>query len=80
MGYQLGDTANGEIKFSLPKKYIKSIQPGSAHILLAGGLDDHGGDGVGDFRAVRVGAAAEWIGGGKPAASAPNYYDRMTIK
>jgi glycogen debranching enzyme len=80
MGYQLGDTANGEIKFALPKKYIKSIQPGSAHILLAGGLDDHGGDGVGDFRAVRVGAAAEWIGGGKPAASAPNYYDRMTIK
>lgn len=75
-----GDTSSGLIRFAIPKKYLKKINPLEKIVVLSGVLDDHGGDGVGEFRSIGVGNAKTWSGGGKKStADKRNYYDELKI-
>lgn len=73
----LGTVDTGRIAFSLPRHLLPPLPPGTRVTLLVGGQDDHGGAGVGDFRAVEA-AASDWAGGGRQAPDAPNVYDVLT--
>ena len=70
----LGSASTGRITFALPKSILPSLPAGMPVTLLVGGQDDHGGAGIGDFRAVGA-ARTEWAGGGKTDPAAPNVYD-----
>ncbi|HYE57167.1 MAG TPA: glucodextranase DOMON-like domain-containing protein, partial [Rhodothermales bacterium] len=70
----LGSPATRRITFSLPKTVLPAMPAGTTVTLLVGGQDDHGGAGLGDFRAVAP-QASEWTGGGLPYTGAPNVYD-----
>jgi hypothetical protein len=68
----LGDDSSGVISFSLPHSLLPA---GPWHItVLAGGQDDHGGAGIGEFRTVTA-EAGEWNGGGKIRPADSNIYD-----
>lgn len=84
--YQPVDTAHPigfadekKIRFSVPVHYLADRHLRNA-ALLVGGQDDHGGGGVGEFRAV-LDAAGEWNGGGgqRPDGN-PNVYDVVLIR
>ena len=73
----LGSPETGRVTFRLPKTVLPGLPGGTRVTLLVGGQDDHGGAGIGDFRAVEKEAGA-WTGGGLPHAGAPNVYDVAT--
>ncbi|MCI0512995.1 hypothetical protein L0128_07290, partial [candidate division KSB1 bacterium] len=62
--YPLGDISQRTITFALPQSYLGKIQPDWRLAVLVGAQDDHGGAGIGDFRAVQQ-QVGEWHGGGK---------------
>ena len=70
----LGRVTDRRIAFSIPKSVLPALPAGTPVTLLVGGQDDHGGAGIGDFRAVDA-AGGEWTGGGKTDPAAPNVYD-----
>jgi hypothetical protein len=45
--------------------------------ILAGGQDDHGGAGIGEFRTVNT-ERGEWNGGGKRRSGDSNIYDILS--
>ena len=71
----LGSVETGRIAFRIPKTVLPSMPAGTPVTLAVGGQDDHGGAGIGDFRAVAAGAASEWTGGGLPFSGASWVYD-----
>lgn len=75
----MGDAAAGTIRFSVPRPLLGSPSPGWTMTVFAGGQDDHGGSGLGEFRTV-LPARGEWNGGGKPDSAAANVYDTLTAR
>ena len=61
--YPLGFVKKKQIRFRIPKAYLPGLNANSIITILSGAQDDHGGAGIGDFRAVRA-EAGEWHGGG----------------
>ena len=70
----LGSVETKTIQFAIPIEIIGKPLPAWRYIVLAGGQDDHGGAGIGDFRSVET-TAKEWVGGGKKISADPNVYD-----
>ena len=60
--YPLGFIKIRQIRFKIPKTYLPGLNTNSVITILSGAQDDHGGAGIGDFRAVRT-EAGEWYGG-----------------
>jgi predicted glycogen debranching enzyme len=75
----LGDVKDAEINFSLPVTLIGKPDPDWKITILVGAQDDHGGGGVGEFRAVGENTT-EWQGGGKTSESMPNIYDELILR
>ncbi len=77
--HPLGFAEDKKIRFSVPVKYLSDRRLKNA-VVLAGGQDDHGGGGVGEFRDVRR-EAGEWFGGGgeRPSGN-PNIYDLLFMR
>jgi glycogen debranching enzyme len=73
----LGDTTDGGIYFSIPKKYFPASASDGGWTILVGAQDDHGGAGIGEFRTVKP-VAEQWAGGGNKN-SGPNVYEILTI-
>lgn len=73
----LGSTEASAITFALPHDVLPRPAPGTRVILLVGSQDDHGGAGIGDFRALGA-ERSEWQGGGRLDDGAPNVYDWLT--
>lgn len=71
-----GDVRSGEIRFALPLRLFGPNAAGWRFSIVAGAQDDHGGAGIGEFRAVRK-EAGEWHGGGADGDDAPRWYDTM---
>lgn len=61
--FPIGDVKSGEIKFAVPISYLGNYNKDWKLAVLVGGQDDHGGAGLGEFRAVGK-AASDWLGGG----------------
>ncbi len=70
----LGSIATQSIYFKLPKEILGTPSQDWKYTVLVGCQDDHGGAGIGEFRAVEA-TAGEWIGGNKKNPSDPNVYD-----
>jgi glycogen debranching enzyme len=70
----LGSTQSKEISFSIPLDVLGNPGTSWRYTVLAGCQDDHGGAGIGDFRAVES-TAKEWTGGGRKKPSDSNVYD-----
>ncbi|MEA3286203.1 MAG: amylo-alpha-1,6-glucosidase [Candidatus Marinimicrobia bacterium] len=70
----IGDAQTGKIHFMLPRDIFSSDLTGAQFQVAVGCQDDHGGAGMGDFRAVQE-LVAEWAGGGKIDPEASNVYD-----
>lgn len=73
----IGDTSTKIISFSLPRKYFPSGASDGGWTVLVGAQNDHGGAGMGEFRAVKP-VAEEWAGGGN-LNNGPNVYDIMPV-
>lgn len=82
----LGSVTTARISFALPNEVLPDaltdasgrLPEGTTVRFFVGGQDDHGGAGIGDFRAVEPGEAQLWTGGGKPEAGASNIYDSLS--
>jgi hypothetical protein len=74
----IGNAVAGTIAFSLPRSLVGKFPPGARWTIFVGAQDDHGGAGLGDFRAVER-TAAEWHGGGRTMSSDPNVFDLLTV-
>ncbi|RQV98827.1 hypothetical protein EH220_02735, partial [bacterium] len=72
-----GDTTSNTVSFSLPKKYFPERNDNWRWTILVGAQDDHGGAGMGEFRAVKA-VAEQWAGGGKKD-NQPNIYDILSV-
>ncbi|MGB9773593.1 MAG: amylo-alpha-1,6-glucosidase [Bacteroidota bacterium] len=73
----IGNSTQHTISFSLPLRYFEDCLSSLGRwkfALLVGAQDDHGGAGIGEFRAVEE-KPGEWVGGGKKIPSLPNVYD-----
>jgi hypothetical protein len=70
----LGNTEQKTISFSIPLSILGTPNALWHYAVLIGAQDDHGGAGVGEFRAVGP-EAKEWLGGGKKNSNDPNVYD-----
>jgi len=70
----LGNPAQRSVDFALPVNVIGTPDPRWRFAVLVGAQDDHGGAGLGDFRAVAE-KALEWTGGGRKSPTDPNVYD-----
>ncbi|MGA9118725.1 MAG: amylo-alpha-1,6-glucosidase, partial [Bacteroidota bacterium] len=75
----LGNILNGTISFSVPLRFLGSPSGDWRYTVLAGGQDDHGGAGLGEFRTVER-EAGEWHGGGKKTDGESNVYDTLQTK
>ncbi|MGE5682916.1 MAG: glucodextranase DOMON-like domain-containing protein, partial [Bacillota bacterium] len=73
-----GNVNSHTVSFAVPKNLLGKISPASKISILTGAQDDHGGAGVGEFRAVSA-AASEWTGGGKKNSNESNVYDTLFI-
>ena len=72
--HPLGFVAYRQIRFQIPKKFLPGLNPKTRITVLAGLQDDHGGSGLGDFRAV-LPVPDQWHGGGAASGNAPAVYD-----
>jgi len=78
--YPLGDVQKKEISFAIPKSYLGNYEKKWRFAIAVGAQDDHGGGGIGEFRAVGI-AASEWQGGGADQATGNcNVYDFFIIR
>ncbi|MEK6650755.1 MAG: glucodextranase DOMON-like domain-containing protein, partial [Bacteroidota bacterium] len=75
----LGIASTGTLAFSLPVSMVGSPTATWRYTILIGAQDDHGGAGIGDFRAVQR-TVGEWHGGGRRATADPNIYDVLLIQ
>ena len=75
----IGSIKRKSIEFSLPLKYLGKPTPGWKMTILVGAQDDHGGAGIGEFRAVER-TGSEWIGGGKIDPSHSNVFDVLILE
>lgn len=73
--YPIGDVQTRTISFAIPVRYLGKPNKDWDYYLIAGGQDDHGGAGIGEFRTV-LPIATEWNGGGNNE-KAPNVYDDL---
>lgn len=74
----LGDASRATIRFALPLAYLGAPTSRWTFTVLVGAQDDHGGAGIGEFRAVST-IADEWRGGGKRRPDLPNVYDIFIV-
>lgn len=75
----LGFTGEREIRFRIAKKYLPKLSAQTRVTIFSGAQDDHGGAGLGEFRAV-LPAAGEWNGGGADSPRyAPAWFDKLEI-
>ena len=70
----IGDASTGTIRFALPLKYFPGGMTSWSFSVMAGGQDDHGGAGIGEFRTVGR-TATRWSGGGRENPESSNIYD-----
>jgi Glycogen debranching enzyme len=75
----IGSVVRKSIEFSLPLKYLGRPTPEWKIAILVGAQDDHGGAGIGGFRAVEQ-TSGEWTGGGKVRQSDSNVYDVIVLE
>jgi hypothetical protein len=75
----IGDIKGKSIEFSLPLKYLGKPAPEWKMTILVGAQDDHGGAGIGEFRAIER-DGSEWIGGGKIHPSDSNVFDVLILE
>jgi glycogen debranching enzyme len=75
----IGNIKGKSIEFSLPLKYLGKPTPEWKMTILIGAQDDHGGAGIGEFRAVERNGG-EWIGGGKIHPSDSNVFDVLILE
>jgi glycogen debranching enzyme len=78
-GEPFGDAASGTIRFALPLSLLGRPEVGWTYTVVAGGQDDHGGSGLGEFRTVNR-EQGEWNGGGKLLPGDPNIYDTLVAQ
>lgn len=71
-----GDVATSTISFCLPKSLFPARDESWEWTVLCGAQDDHGGAGIGEFRAVNA-QAERWSGGGN-TGNGSNIYDRLS--
>ncbi len=64
----IGDVAQKEVRFALPRRLFRGDPSQWKISILVGGQDDHGGAGLGEFRAVEK-VAGRWVGGGGDGTS-----------
>ncbi|HSQ74412.1 MAG TPA: glucodextranase DOMON-like domain-containing protein, partial [Bacteroidota bacterium] len=72
----IGNSMTGTLRFSVPLSVLGVPEPNWTYVVVAGAQDDHGGAGIGEFRAVHA-EQGEWNGGGKLHAEEPNIYDEL---
>jgi glycogen debranching enzyme len=77
--HPLGDSAGGTIEFAIPRVYLGRPDPRWRFTVLVGAQDDHGGAGLGEFRAVNR-ERGDWNGGGRMRPVDPNVYDQLEIQ
>jgi carbohydrate-binding DOMON domain-containing protein len=75
----IGDAASGTIRFALPLSLLGHLSEGWTYTVVAGGQDDHGGSGLGEFRTVNR-EQGEWNGGGKLLPGDPNIYGTLVAQ
>lgn len=75
----IGDAKSGTIRFAVPLSLIGRPERAWTWTVAAGGQDDHGGAGIGEFRAVNR-ERGEWNGGGKIRPGDPNVYDTLVTQ
>jgi glycogen debranching enzyme len=75
----IGNVQRKTIEFSIPLEYLGEPTPRWKMTILIGAQDDHGGAGVGEFRAVDRNGG-EWVGGGKVQYVDSNVYDVIELK
>ncbi len=73
--HPLGNAVTGMIMFSVPLSFIGTPDGSWRFSLVSGGQDDHGGAGIGEFRAVNP-TPSVWFGGGNMNDGA-NIYDSL---
>ncbi len=77
--YPIGYVNVAQIRFRIEKKYLPGLKKDSPISVFIGGQDDHGGAGIGEFRAVRK-EAGMWHGGGAEYEEGQSrVYDRLFI-
>jgi glycogen debranching enzyme len=76
--HPIGSVRDKTIEFSVPVEYIGTPAPEWKMTILVGAQDDHGGAGVGEFRAVDA-HGGEWTGGGKTDPALPNVFDVLVL-
>ncbi len=80
INYPLGSVADKTISFAIPQAFLGKYDPKWRLIIAVGGQDDHGGAGLGEFRAVGK-IASPWQGGGGEQESGNcNVYDLFWVK
>ena len=73
-----GDSSAGTVSFAIPMSILGHPDSSWRFTVLVGAQDDHGGAGLGEFRAVES-DRGEWYGGGKTRAGDSNIYDVLLI-
>ncbi|MFH1011863.1 MAG: amylo-alpha-1,6-glucosidase, partial [bacterium] len=66
--YPIGDVSQKEVRFALPRRLFRGDPSQWKFSIFIGAQDDHGGAGLGEFRAVER-EAARWVGGGGDGTS-----------
>ena len=72
-----GDARTGTIRFAIPLRFLGTPDAHWKFTVLAGGQDDHGGAGIGEFRTVQA-KRGEWNGGGRLRDGDSNVYDLLS--
>ena len=73
---RFGDVTTRYVSFSLPRAMCPKLTNDASWTVLVGAQDDHGGAGMGEFRAVKA-VAEQWAGGGNEH-NGSNIYDVLT--
>ncbi|MCB2210632.1 hypothetical protein KQI52_00805 [bacterium] len=76
--YRLGDTKAKTVSFAIPLDYLGTHPEHWKIAVLVGAQDDHGGGGIGEFRAVTP-EGGRWAGSGADESD-PNVYDVLFVE
>ncbi len=79
VSHPLGSAREATIRFAIPISLLGRPDRSWSFTVLVGAQDDHGGAGIGEFRAVRK-VAGEWNGGGRDNPEESNVYDILTSR